>query len=384
MLPNKKHVPYVFLLPLSLWLFACAQNLATGDVYTLSQKLDTGCQITSTSYDGYYIGTNTCLSNDAFKSELQRRLRRHRVLRYTNNSGTYPAYFTKAFISLSNPGYEIPDRFDVWDAYVVFATKDANPYKQGANCPVGKLLDWYDYRCYDTPTEIISVSSGGQQDPGSADTLAAPTANFGNEGLYNREHSWPKNWFDAGATPVNNPAGGSYCYNGNNEGSWGTNWDYRAYTDLHHLIPARKSINETRGTCPFGIVQTPDTHFPRTNGAKFGSPDTSAMPGYSFSAIPGCTSDKVLEPAAELKGDIARNYFYMATRYYTEDTCWQTNYAVTRANLNPWLENLLRQWHNADPVSDEERARNNWIFRIQGNRNPFVDFPEWVDKIGDF
>jgi endonuclease I len=230
----------------------------------------------------------------------------------------------------------------------------------------------------------MSDSSGGQQDPGSADTLAAPTANFGNEGLYNREHSWPKNWFDAGATPVNNPAGGSYCYNGNNEGSWSTNWDYRAYTDLHHLIPARKSVNQTRGTCPFGIVLTPDANFPRYSGTKFGAPDTSAMPGYSWTSIPGCTSDKVLEPPAELKGDIARNYFYMATRYYTEDTCWQTNYAVTRANLNPWLENLLRQWHNADPVSDEERLRNDWIFRIQGNRNPFVDFPEWVNKIDDF
>lgn len=357
----------------------CAQNLPADNSTMLRASLDTSCIVNSNNYFSYWYGVNTCLSGEAFKAELQKRIRNHQVLPYTQNSLSYPAYFTKTYIALSNIGDPVPARFDVWDAYVVFATKGVNPHSSGGNCPTGKLLDWYDYRCYDTPSEIMTASSGGQQDSGSTDTLATPEALWGNQGVYNREHSWPKDFFEAASAS-------DYCQS-KPEITGSTNYyDYRAFTDLHHLIPARKSINQTRGTCAFGIVSTSDTHFPRSSNAKFGTPNTGAMPGYSFpgGGIPGCSSDKVLEPPPEVKGDIARNYFYMATRYYTEDSCWKTNYQFTRANINPWLENVLRQWHAADPVSDAERLRNDWIHRIQGNRNPFVDYPEWVDKIDDF
>ncbi len=383
---RKKYLP---LLPLGLVMLSrCMQNVPIDSGTAIRSAVADSCTITASTGAGYWYGFDSCQTNTALKTALQKKIRNHTVLRYTESAASFPAYFTKNFISLGNISYSIPlPRFDVFDAYVVFATKGVNPYKSGLNCPSGKLLDWYDYQCYDTPSEIMSVSSGGQQAPGGGDPgLAAAVTLFGNTGVYNREHSWPKDWFAPGATPVNNPANGSYCYNGNNDSTWDSaqNWDYRAYTDLHHLTPARQAVNQQRGTCSFGIVQTADTNFPRLSGAKFGSPNTAAMPGYSWTSIPGCTSDKVFEPPAEVKGDIARNYFYMATRYFTEDTCWQTNYAVTKANLKPWLENLMRQWHADDPVSDEERQRNDWIHRIQGNRNPFVDYPEWVNKIDDF
>lgn len=368
------------LLLLAAALFSACTNLPPDQGLLLRASVSDTCIYTGNDNGGYWYGVNTCLTNNDFKAELQKKIRNHTVLRYTQNSGDYPTYFTKNYIALSNMGVPVPlPRFDVWDAYVVFATKGANPYSTGGNCPAGKLLDWYDYRCYDTPSEIMSVSSGGQQDPGSADALAAPEALWGNQGLYNREHSWPKDFFEAASAS-------GYCQSRPEITGSTNNYDYRAFTDLHHLIPTRKSINQTRGTCAFGIVSVSDTHFPRNSGAKFGTPNTGAMPGYSFpgGGISGCSSDKVLEPPPELKGDIARNYFYMATRYYSEDSCWKTNYQFTRANINTWLENVLRQWHQADPVSAEERVRNDWIYRIQGNRNPFVDFPEWVDKIADF
>lgn len=366
----------------------CAQTSQVAESLQLSAKLDATCQVTSGEANGYWIGTNTCLSDNAFKAELQKKIKTAKVLRYTESSASFPSYFTKAFITVGNFVHDVPTRFDTWDAYVVFATKAVNPYQSGTNCAAGKLLDWYDYQCYDTPSEIMSQSSGGQQDSGSGDPISTPVVNFGTVGVYNREHSWVKSWFAAGSTAVNNPSAGSYCYNGNSEGTaWDSNanWDYRAFSDLHHLIPARNAVNNARSSCSYGIVLTPDApNFPRNSGAKFGSPDTAQMPGYAWSSIPGCPSNKVFEPPADLKGDIARNYFYMSTRYYTEDTCWTSNSWVTKANMNSWLENLMRKWHSEDPVSNEERARNDWIHRIQGNRNPFVDHPEWVGKISDF
>ncbi len=344
---------------------------------------DDGCKIISAAEGkGYYVGIDNCLTDNALKAALQARIKNHKVMRYTENSTAFTGYefITKAFVTLGNVVYDMPTRFDVWDAYVLFAAKGANPYKSGANCAVDRILDWYDYQCYQVPTEIMSASTGGQQNPGSADALAAPVANFGVIGLYDRAHGWPASWF-RNATQDNNPSGGSYCYDGNNDSSYDVYADYRAVTDLHHLVPGRRSLNGALSNFAPGIVAAPDANFPRTNGMTFGTPNAGAMTGF-----PGATgvTAKVWTPAPELRGDFARNYFYMATRYYTEDSCWQTNNAVTKANINTWLENVLRQWHSDDPVSAEEITRNDWVQRIQGNRNPFVDHPEWVAKISDF
>ncbi|MBV6494439.1 MAG: Extracellular ribonuclease [Turneriella sp.] len=344
----------------STFVFMYCVNITDG--YQGTENLNAALSSSCSVNEAYYQGIDTCLTNNAFKSELQKRIRGQRVLRYTESAEPFSAYYTKEFMTLSNAGYPVEKRFDVWDAYVVFAEKAANPV---TGCAAGKLYDYYDGQCYTTPSQIMSVSSGGDQN------------------TYNREHSWPKSWFAAGATPVNDPAQGKYCYNGNSEGSsWDSakNWDFRAFTDLHHLIPSRDSVNTSRSNYSYGVVLANDAGFPSNNGAKFGTPDTGAMPGF----IAGSTTAKVFEPPANLKGDIARNYFYIATRYYTEDGCWNSNEAVTRANINTWLENLLRTWHTADPVSQGERDRNDWIERIQGNRNPFIDHPEWVDKISDY
>ena len=94
-------------------------------------------------------------------------------------------------------------------------------------------------------------------------------------------------------------------------------------------------------------------------------------------------------PIDEFKGDFARAYFYMATRYENVIANWETNSTYGDAVLNgtsdqvfeSWFLTLLLSWHSQDPVSQKEIDRNNAAFNFQNNRNPFVDHPELVNNI---
>jgi len=165
--------------------------------------------------------------------------------------------------------------------------------------------------------------------------------NYAQEGdCYNREHSWPKSWFND-QSPMN--------------------------TDLHHIVPTDGYVNGRRSNYPFGEVS--NATWTSTNGSELGSNTFSGSSGICF------------EPIDEYKGDFARIYFYMATRYYNEDASWQSNDMVNGSQLKPWALQMLYQWHSMDTVSQKEIDRNNEIYNIQNNRNPFVDHPEWVDSI---
>lgn len=165
--------------------------------------------------------------------------------------------------------------------------------------------------------------------------------NYSVEGdCYNREHTWPQSWFNS-ALPMN--------------------------SDLYHLYPTDGKVNGYRGNYPYGEVNV--ASITSLNGSKVGS---NVFPGYSGT---------VFEPIDEYKGDLARTYFYMSTRYYGEDGAWQTTDATTKSDIKPWQAELLMKWHLEDPVSDKERKRNNKIYAIQNNRNPFIDHPQLVCKI---
>ncbi len=166
--------------------------------------------------------------------------------------------------------------------------------------------------------------------------------NYANEGdCYNREHSFPQSWFSS-ASPMK--------------------------TDLFHVYPTDGKVNGYRSSYPYGEVSNPTKT--TLNGSKLG-PNTSA--GYSGT---------VFEPLDEYKGDFARTYFYMATRYYSEDGSWPTiSDMVDGAEPKPWALALLYQWHLQDTVSQKEIDRNNAVYGIQNNRNPFIDHPEWVDTV---
>ena len=172
--------------------------------------------------------------------------------------------------------------------------------------------------------------------------------NYNSEGdCFNREHSWPASWF-GDASPM--------------------------YTDLFHLVPTDGYVNNQRSNFIYAKVSTPS--FTSLNGSKRGS---SATPGYSGT---------VFEPIDAYKGDFARAYFYMVTRYENLVPSWASN-AVVSAILEPntypafesWYLNMLAEWHENDPVSAKEIARNNEVYVWQGNRNPFIDHPEWVYSI---
>ncbi len=157
---------------------------------------------------------------------------------------------------------------------------------------------------------------------------------------YNREHSWPQSWY-GGTSPM--------------------------YTDLFILYPTDVRVNGMRSNYPFGEVGTPT--WTSLNGCKLGS---SSYPGYSGT---------VFEPIDEYKGDFARAYFYMGSRYYGEDGSWGGSPMVDGAQLQPWAEAMLIEWHLNDPVSTKEIDRNDAVYDIQHNRNPFIDRPDFVLKV---
>lgn len=170
---------------------------------------------------------------------------------------------------------------------------------------------------------------------------------YNNEGdCYNREHSIPNSW-------------------------WGGSSSDTAYTDLHHMFPVDGWVNAERGNYPFGDCANGT---PKGTGKR----GTCTFSGYSGT---------VFEVADEYKGDFARVYFYFATRYmmrmstYTQSTGSVVFTSSSYLGLTTWAINQLLEWHRNDPVSTLETTRNDAVYGIQHNRNPFVDNPELVEYI---
>lgn len=168
--------------------------------------------------------------------------------------------------------------------------------------------------------------------------------NYNGEGIcYNKEHSWPKSWFGGEVYPM--------------------------HSDLFQIVPTDGYVNGMRSNYPFGEVGA--ANWTSQNGSKRGYCN---YPGY-FGIV--------FEPIDEYKGDFARGYFYMSTRYYGEDSGWPGSDMVDGAELKPWALAMLLEWHYEDPVSQKEIDRCNAVYNIQNNRNPFIDHPEYVSLIWD-
>ncbi len=216
---------------------------------------------------------------------------------------------------------------------------------------------WTDYECTDKRPDngkvydIYSDIPGGtppyyltfvtQQDHGTGGTAEGQ--------FFNREHTFPKSWF-GGSTATGSPG-----------------------TDLFHVYPTDKKVNGQRGNQPYGETSSPS--FTSQNGSKYGP-----------SNILGISGD-IFEPINAYKGDVARNYFYMATRYNIggwASTTVESAIALSGANFTGFKTaflGMLYRWHLADPVSQKEIDRNNAVYGIQGNRNPYIDHPDWVARV---
>jgi len=120
-----------------------------------------------------------------------------------------------------------------------------------------------------------------------------------------------------------------------------------AKSDLFHLFPTDSKANSTRGSLPFGTVSSPTWE---NGGSK--------------------CDGKVFEPRPEHRGNVARAIFYFAVRY--------------GKTIDASEEAALRVWNKEDPVDETERGRCNKIENVQHNRNPFIDHPEFADRINDF
>lgn len=157
---------------------------------------------------------------------------------------------------------------------------------------------------------------------------------------YNREHSWPKSWWGRDKNP--------------------------AYSDVFHVMPSDGYVNGRRSSFPLGEVNS--ATFRSSEGNEVGA---SVTPGYSGT---------VFEPTDKVKGLLARNQLYMTVRYSGEFSCC-SNDAVIGDTIRPWFLKLMLQWNSAFPPQPWEVEFNNRAQKAQGNRNPFIDYPELGDQL---
>lgn len=147
-------------------------------------------------------------------------------------------------------------------------------------------------------------------------------------------------------------------------------------SDIHFVVPTDGYVNNRRNRYPFGYVT--HANYTSENGSKRG---TGNNKGYT---------DVVFEPIDEFKGDIARGVLYFAVRY--EDNWNDSSWLPHTTQHNPmngtneqfyedWFLETMLEWHNNDPVNQREIDRNNAAYKYQGNRNPFIDHPEYAARI---
>lgn len=228
--------------------------------------------------------------------------------------------------TVANPN---PTYTGLWSAYYI---SDDRP-----NDAATKTIVWDMYTDNPSGTECEFTFGSPFQDKGSSGTSECQR--------YNREHSFPQSWF-ASAEPMR--------------------------SDMFIVFPTDKKVNGMRGNFPYGVVTSPT--YTSNNGTKLGA--NTFLAEYTGSAF---------EPINQYKGDLARSTFYVATAYEDNIAAWAGNSNANSAlsgtsyqAYDNWYLKMLYQWHLLDPVSTKETDRNNDIYMMQGNRNPYIDHPEYV------
>lgn len=247
---------------------------------------------------------------------------------YNAAAGLTGAPLKTALKTIITNGHQDMGYSGLWTAY---ATTDRDYYYEND----GTILDIY------------------SENPTGADpyNYTLTTTQCGYNGLnynseadcYNREHIIPQSFFNDAAPMV---------------------------SDVHHIRATDGYVNNMRATYPFGKVGTPT--FTSSNGSKVGN---SISTGYSGT---------VFEPIDAFKGDVARMIFYFVTRYETQLSGFASGGILGNSaypGLQNWELQVLMAWHTADPVSAAEIGRNNASYAYQGNRNPFIDNPQWVNAV---
>lgn len=244
--------------------------------------------------------------------------------------------------TVSKTGYNGLSYNGLWTAYCAIDINSS-----------GKVWDMY--------SNATSYTCGG----------SAQGASYSKEGdSYNREHSIPKSWF-GGTTNASTPG-----------------------TDLFHVVPTDGYVNNRRSNYAFGEVASPT--YTSQSGCKLGTAKSisisNSILNTSGASEQSCSTTPVFEPMDEYKGDFARGYFGTMIKWANGDyqtfntgngaAIFNTAYdAAHYYGLTGYGVALLLKWHREDPVSQKEIDRNNGIQSKQGNRNPFIDYPELVEYI---
>ena len=170
---------------------------------------------------------------------------------------------------------------------------------------------------------------------------------------FNKEHVWPQS---SSGSSSNQLYGEDY-----------------GGSDIHHIRPTITEYNSKRGNSMFGPI--------------FGDLSSVGQISYSGGGKDYYTGN-VFEPADDIKGDVARIIMYMYMHYSSEIPGGNSksyygemhvNWVMGPSTTDSWK--LLRKWNTEDPVSQDEKTRNEYAFSVQGNRNPFIDHPSYADVI---
>jgi endonuclease I len=238
---------------------------------------------------------------------------------------------------------------------------------------------WFPYT--DSATDTWDILELADEDPNDSSRILTIYQNStfakvgGGNSNYNREHTWPRSY---------------------GLGQTGTQFNTAA-TDTHNLRLSNIDYNGDRGNKPFASCDPASNAQCNELGTVFndgvgglGGP----YPGDSnWTTVATDGNQGSWEVWNDRRGDIARTMFYMDIRYeggthggtgFQEPDLVLTNdrnliQTTGGGTAYMGLLNVLLEWHEQDPVDDRERARNEVIYFVQGNRNPFVDHPEWAD-----
>lgn len=161
----------------------------------------------------------------------------------------------------------------------------------------------------------------------------------------NIEHSFPKSW-------------------------WGGKRN-DAWCDLYNLYPSDSQANSSKSNFVMGVV----VNVKEEAGAGYDKVGT----GYADGQLV-----KMWEPGDRFKGEFSRSYMYMATTYQNLNFVSEgTKQLETGAypTLKKWSSDLFRQWSKNDRVDEMEIKRNEAIYKIQNNRNLFIDYPNLAEYV---
>lgn len=269
-----------------------------------------------------------------------------------------------AIVNSASVGYVVADA--ATDYYAGITATSGNALLGQVHDLITKTHTYYstyaDCRDKGTITDPALNGETGVVEFYTHETIKSFTTGSGT-GVWNREHVWCKSLSNGLWTKVSNTNRGGGA-------------------DLHHIRPTESGLNSSRGNDRYGVV---------TNGTAKYTKTTSG----AISQLAGYSKGDVFEPLDNVKGDVARIIMYVYVHYNTYSNVYgSTNgsgssdyfgtlnftHVISATSESAAIE-LLLEWHNSDPVDQIEITRNEAVYSIQGNKNPFIDNPEYADAI---